>query len=71
MQTMNETMTDSNNDTHETHVTNGNGKGKRQRAALTVIKATAKISEILDQFSTTDQKRILAFLRSESDEHGE
>jgi hypothetical protein len=42
--------------------TNGIPNGKSARAPMTPIDAAGKISKILDQLSSSDRKRVLAFV---------
>ena len=48
--------------TTDSSTTNGNGNGKREAKAPTAIEAITKITKILDQLSTPDRKRVLAFV---------
>ena len=49
-------------DSTNTDSTNNNGTNGKQKAAPTAIEAITKISKILDQLSTADRKRVLAFI---------
>jgi hypothetical protein len=58
-----------NTTTATTTTSNGNGTGKATREAkpLTAIDAISKITKILDQLSTPDRKRVLAFVNESSE----
>lgn len=46
--------------------TNGNTSGK-PRAATTPVDAISKITKILDQLTSSDRKRVLAFVNESSE----
>ena len=45
-----------------------NGNGKREAKAPTAIEAITKITKILDQLTTPDRKRVLAFVNESNAE---
>ena len=52
--------------TPDSSMTNGNGK--RETKAPTAIEAITKITKILDQLTTPDRKRVLAFVNESNAE---